>query len=49
MDNCIETFIQSGKQSVRRFDGAIVELTRRGGLFRSAMSSRCSDVAGTCG
>ena len=49
MDRGIETFIQTGKQSLRRYDGATVELTRRGGLFRSAMSSRCSDVAGTRG
>ena len=47
MDKGIETFIQ--KQILRRFDGAIVELTRRGGLFRCTMSSCCSDVAGTCG
>ena len=33
MDRGIETLIQTGKQSLRRFDGAIVELTRRGGLF----------------
>ena len=33
MDRCIETFIQTGEQSLRRFDGATVELTRRGGLF----------------
>ena len=33
MDRGIETFIQAGKQSLRRFDGATVELTRRGGLF----------------
>ena len=38
MDRGIETFIQAGKQILRRFDGATVELTRRGGLF--AMS-RC--------
>ena len=33
MDRGIEKFIQSGKQILRRFDGATVELTRRGGLF----------------
>ena len=33
MDRGIETFIQTGKQSLRRYDGATVELTRRGGLF----------------
>ena len=33
MDRGIETCIQTGKQSLRRFDGAAVELTRRGGLF----------------
>ena len=33
MDRGIETFIQAGKQILRRFDGASVELTRRGGLF----------------
>ena len=33
MDRGIETFIQAGKQFLRRFDGATVELTRRGGLF----------------
>ena len=33
MDRGIETFIQAGKQILRRFDGATVELTRRGGLF----------------
>ena len=33
MDRGIETFIQAGKQMLRRFDGATVELTRRGGLF----------------
>ena len=33
MDRCIESFIQAGKQFLRRFDGATVELTRRGGLF----------------
>ena len=32
-DRGIETFIQTGKQSLRRYDGATVELTRRGGLF----------------
>ena len=32
-DRGIETFIQTGKQSLRRFDGATIELTRRGGLF----------------
>ena len=32
-DRGIETFIQAGKQIPRRFDGATVELTRRGGLF----------------
>ena len=29
----IETLVQTGKQSLRRFDGATVDLTRRGGLF----------------
>ena len=43
MDRGNETFIQAGKQILRRFDGATEELTRR------AMSSCCSDVAGTCG
>ena len=33
MDRGIETLIQAGKQSPRRFDGATVDLTRRGGLF----------------
>ena len=33
MDRGIETFIQPGMQFLRRFDGATVELTRRGGLF----------------
>ena len=33
MDRGIETFIQAGKHILRRFDGATVELTRRGGLF----------------
>ena len=33
MDRGIETFIQAGKQILRRFDGATVELIRRGGLF----------------
>ena len=33
MDRGIETFVQVGKQFLRRFDGATVELTRRGGLF----------------
>ena len=33
MDRGIETFIQAGKQFLRRVDGATVELTRRGGLF----------------
>ena len=33
MDRGIETLIQAGKQSLRRFDGATFELTRRGGLF----------------
>ena len=33
MDRGIETFFQAGKQFLRRFDGATVELTRRGGLF----------------
>ena len=32
VDRGIETFIQAGKQFLRRFDGATVELTRRGGL-----------------
>ena len=32
-DKGIETFIQAGKQFLRRFDGATVELKRRGGLF----------------
>ena len=33
MDRGIETFIQAGAQILRRFDGATVELTRRGGLL----------------
>ena len=33
MDRCIETFIKAGNQFLRRFDGARVELTPRGGLF----------------
>ena len=33
MDRGVETFIQAGKQFLRRFDGATLELTRRGGLF----------------
>ena len=33
MDRGIETFIQVGKQILRRFNGATVKLTRRGGLF----------------
>ena len=33
MDRRIETFIQADKQFLRRFDGATVELTRRGGPF----------------
>ena len=33
MDRGIETLVQTGKQSLRRFDGATVDLTRRGGLF----------------
>ena len=33
MDRGIETFIQTSKQSLRRLNGATVELTRRGGLF----------------
>ena len=33
VDRGIETFIQAGKQFLRRFDGATDELTRRGGLF----------------
>ena len=33
IDRGIEPFIQTGKLSLRRFDGATVELTRRGGLF----------------
>ena len=33
MDRGIETNNQAGKQFLRRFDGATVELTRRGGLF----------------
>ena len=32
-DRGIETFIQASKQILRRFDGATVELTRRGGRF----------------
>ena len=40
MDRGIETFIQAGKQFLRRFDGATVELTRRGGLF----VLQCQDV-----
>ena len=33
MDRGIETFIQAGKQILRRVNGATVGLTRRGGLF----------------
>ena len=33
MDRGIETFIQVGKQCLRRYEGATVELTRRGGLL----------------
>ena len=33
MDRGTEKFIQAGKQFLRRFDGATVELTHRGGLF----------------
>ena len=33
MNRGIETFIQTVKQILRRFDGATVELIRRGGLF----------------
>ena len=33
MNSGIETFIQGGMQFLRRFVGATVELTRRGGLF----------------
>ena len=33
MDRGIETFIHACKQCLRRFNGATVELTRRGGLF----------------
>ena len=33
MDRGIETFIQAGKQSLRRSDGAVVALTLRGRLF----------------
>ena len=33
MDRVIETFIQAGKQILRRFNGATVELTRGGRLF----------------
>ena len=33
MDRGIETFIQAGQQILRRFDGATVEFTRRGGFF----------------
>ena len=33
MDRGIETFTHAGKQSLRRADGAVVALTRRGGLF----------------
>ena len=33
IDRRLETFIQAGKQLLRRFDGATVELTRPGGLF----------------
>ena len=33
MDSGIETFIQTGKRNLLRFDGATVEITRRGGLF----------------
>ena len=49
MDRGIETFIQAGKQILRRFDGTTVELTRRGGLFVLQCQAVCSDVAGTCG
>ena len=33
MDRGIETFTHAGKQSLCRADGAVVALTRRGGLF----------------
>ena len=33
MDRGIETFTHAGMQILCRFDGATVELTRRGGLF----------------
>ena len=33
MEKGIETSIQVGKQILRRFNGATVKLTRRGGLF----------------
>ena len=33
MERGIEKFIQTGKQSLRRFDGATTEFTRCGGLF----------------
>ena len=33
IDRDIETFTQTDKQSLRRFNGATVELTRRDGLF----------------
>ena len=36
-------------RGIETFNGATVELTRRSGLFFSAVSNRCSDVAGTCG
>ena len=49
MDRGIETFIQTGKKSMRRFDGATVELTRRGGLFVLQCQVVVSDVAGTYG
>ena len=47
MDRGIETFIQTGKHILRRFDGATVELTHRGGVFGLPCQGCCSDVAGT--
>ena len=44
MDRGIETFIQTCTQNLRRFDGATVELTRRGGLF----VLQCQVVAPMC-
>ena len=49
MDRGIETFIHAGKQFLRRFDGATVELTRRGGLFVLQCHAVVPMCAGTCG